>query len=126
MTVLPVPAPPTDRDSVRRWPPLHSSGRALALATAARADTRLGGVLVEDARRLDQLRRELAFFAGDDLPVMELPDWEVLPYDRYSPLPDLVSERIATLAKLPTLARGVLLVAAGTLLQRLPPVPYIA
>src|SRR5690606_9764007 len=46
--------------------------------------------------------------------------------DRYSPLPDLVSERIATLAKLPTLARGVLLVAAGTLLQRLPPVPYIA
>jgi transcription-repair coupling factor (superfamily II helicase) len=126
MTILPVPASPSAPDSVRHWPPLHSSARALALATAAQADSRLWVVLVEDARRLDQLRRELAFFAGDELPVMELPDWEVLPYDRYSPLPDLVSERIATLAKLPSMDRGVLLVAAGTLLQRLPPVPYIA
>src|SRR5690606_20298219 len=126
MTSLPVPAPPVPGTAVRRWPPLHSSARALALATAARADPRLWVVLVEDSRRLDELRRELEFFAGADLPVMQLPDWEVLPYDRYSPLPDLVSERIATLAKLPGLRQGLLLVSAETLLQRLPPVPYIA
>src|SRR5262249_45790226 len=53
-------------------------------------------------------------------------DWEVLPYEQFSPLPDLVSERVATLARLPTLESGVLLVAAETLLQRLPPVDYIA
>src|SRR5690606_23798150 len=126
MTLLPVPAPPAPGTGVRRWPPLHSSARALALATAARHDPRLWVVLVEDARRLDRLRRELEFFAGDDLPVMQLPDWEVLPYDRYSPLPDLVSERIATLARLPVMRSGVLLVGTETLLQRLPPLPYIA
>ena len=125
MISLPVPALPDAGQPLRLWPPLHSSARALALAQAARADRRLWVVLAEDARRLDQLRRELAFFAGD-LPVLQLPDWEVLPYDHYSPLPDLVSERIATLARLPTAACGLLLVSAETLLQRLPPVPYIA
>ncbi len=125
MTAIPVPAVPAGT-SLQQWPPLHSSGRALALSAAARADRRLWVVLVEDARRLETLRRELAFFAGPDLPVMQLPDWEVLPYDRYSPLPDLVSERIATLARLPTLRSGLLLVGSETLLQRLPPVPYIA
>ena len=126
MTSFPVPAPPAAADPVRRWPPLHSSARALALSAAARADARLWVVLVEDARRLEQLRRELEFFAGDDLPVIQLPDWEVLPYDRYSPLPDLVSGRIATLARLPVLRTGILLVGSQTLVQRLPPVPYIA
>src|SRR5690606_10354243 len=72
------------------------------------------------------LRRELEFFAGADLPVIQLPDWEVLPYDRYSPLPDLVSGRIATLARLSGMRSGILLVGSQTLLQRLPPVPYIA
>jgi transcription-repair coupling factor (superfamily II helicase) len=126
MNPVPVPALPDAGNALRLWPPLHSSARALAIAQAARADRRLWVVLVEDARRLDQLRRELEFFAGSDLPVLQLPDWEVLPYDRYSPLPDLVSERIATLARLPAMASGLLLVSAETLLQRLPPVPYIA
>ena len=41
------------------------------------------------------------------LPVLHLPDWEVLPYDQYSPLPDLISGRLATLARLPgTAARN--------------------
>jgi transcription-repair coupling factor (superfamily II helicase) len=126
MTSIPAPAPPASAATARHWPSLHSSGLALALVNAARADRRLWVVLAEDARRLDALRRELEFFAGGQLPVVQLPDWEVLPYDRYSPLPDLVSERIATLARLPVMQHGVLLVGAETLLQRLPPVPYIA
>ena len=37
--------------------------------------------------------------------MLQLPDWEVLPYDQFSPLPDLVSERLATLARLPALQK---------------------
>ncbi|HMS78954.1 MAG TPA: hypothetical protein PKC20_05355, partial [Burkholderiaceae bacterium] len=93
---------------------------------AARNDHRLWVVLANDARSLDQLRRELVFFAGAELPVVQLPDWEVLPYDQFSPLPDLVSERVATLARLPSMRAGILLVSTETLLQRLPPAGFIA
>jgi transcription-repair coupling factor (superfamily II helicase) len=31
------------------------------------------------------------------------PDWETLPYDRFSPYQDIVSERLATLYRLPEL-----------------------
>jgi len=103
---------------------MPGAARALTLANAARRDRRPWVVLTDDARSFDQLRRELAFFAAD-LPVLQLPDWEVLPYDQFSPLPDLVSERVATLARLPQMQQGLLLVSAETLLQRLAPVGYI-
>ena len=54
-----------------------------------------------------------------------LPDWEVLPYDIFSPHPDIVSERLRTLSRLPGLRRGILLLAIESLLTRLPPVPYV-
>ncbi|HEY0268467.1 MAG TPA: hypothetical protein VGC12_04455, partial [Methyloradius sp.] len=46
-----------------------------------------------DAQRLVE---ELPFFAPELL-VSMLPDWETLPYDHFSPHPDLISERLATL-----------------------------
>jgi transcription-repair coupling factor (superfamily II helicase) len=125
MTTIPVPPLPDQRAPHRYWPDCHVSARALTIASAARKDPRLWVVLANDARSLDQLRRELAFFAGDGLVVLQLPDWEVLPYDQFSPLPDLVSERIATLARLQSMQAGILLVGAETLLQRLPPVGFL-
>ncbi|MEO6081068.1 MAG: transcription-repair coupling factor [Steroidobacteraceae bacterium] len=125
--MTPIPFPPLpDRNAPHQlWPDSHSSARALTVAAAAQTDSRLWVVLADDARSLQQLRRELEFFAGADLPVLQLPDWEVLPYDQFSPLPDLVSERIATLARVPTMQKGILLVGAETLLQRLPPAGFI-
>ncbi len=72
------------------------------------------------------LEAELAVFAGSDLEVLQFPDWETLPYDLFSPHPDIVSQRIATLYRLPTLKRGVLVVPVATLMQRLAPRSYIA
>jgi transcription-repair coupling factor (superfamily II helicase) len=88
MMPIPVPLPPDAGQALRVWPPLQSSARTLALATAARADGRLWVVLAPDARHLDQLRRELLFFAGSDLPVLQLPVWEVLAYELDPPFPD--------------------------------------
>jgi transcription-repair coupling factor (superfamily II helicase) len=125
MTLLLNPPRPDDRVARLRWHELPGSARALAIAEAAAADDRLYLVITADARSLDDLERELRFFAGDALPLLHLPDWEVLPYDQFSPHPDIISERLATLAKLPFAARGILLVAAETLLQRLPPREFI-
>ena len=53
------------------------------------------------------------------------PDWEMLPYDIFSPHQDIISERLATLAQLPDMQRGIVVIAAPTLMQRLPPPAYI-
>src|SRR5690606_9401713 len=61
-----------------------------------------------------------------DLPVLAFPDWETLPYDQFSPHPDIVSQRLAALHRLPALDRGIVVVTVSTLMQRLPPLGYVA
>jgi transcription-repair coupling factor (superfamily II helicase) len=108
------------------WPALHAGARALALAEAVCADTRPWSCVVADARELERLAVELRFFGGPELEILTLPDWEILPYDQFSPHPDIVSERLATLARLPELRRGILLLTTDSLLTRLPPVDYVS
>jgi len=119
----PLPTKPGER---LLWGRLYGSSDALAIAAAT--ERAQGSVLavVEDVQVASRLQAELRFFlAGSDLPVLTFPDWETLPYDQFSPLPELVSERLLTLHRLPTLRRGVLVVPTGTLLQRLPPREYL-
>ncbi|HET7811286.1 MAG TPA: transcription-repair coupling factor [Steroidobacteraceae bacterium] len=117
----PLPAP----HARARWHQLYGSARSLAIAEAVEADTRPWLVIARDARELDQLRAELGFFLGARRQIHALPDWEVLPYDVFSPHPDIISERLAALAELPRLESGVLLAAADTLGQRLAPRGYV-
>ena len=107
------------------WRQLYGSARSLAIAEAVESDPRPWLVIARDARELDQLRAELGFFLGDPARIHALPDWEVLPYDVFSPHPDIISERLAALAELPRLQSAVLLAAADTLGQRLPPRGYV-
>jgi len=108
-----------------RWHQLYGSAAALALAEATRADRRLYVVIVDAARELERLTAELRFFGAEALPLLRLPDWEVLPYDLFSPHPDITSERLKTLFELPQLRHGCLIVAADTLMQRLAPRSYV-
>jgi transcription-repair coupling factor (superfamily II helicase) len=124
MPALLHPALPSPK-SRQRWHQLYGSARSLALAEAIEADTRPYLVIARDARELDQLRSELTFFLGNAKSIHVLPDWEVLPYDLFSPHPDIISERLAALAELPRLRAGVLLAAADTLGQRIAPRGYV-
>jgi len=72
-------------------------GAQAALAEAVESDARPYLVIARDARELDQLRAELTFFLGGCGPFTCCPDWEVLPYDIFSPHPDIISERLAAL-----------------------------
>ena len=130
---MPAPRPalfqpllPDARRPLVHWTGLHGSAAALALAEAARQDDRPWLVIEPDSRSLERRRAELGFFAREGLPVLTLPDWEVLPWDLFSPLPDIVSERLRTLAELPGLRRGLVLVTLDTLLQRLAPSGWVA
>src|ERR1700722_6033295 len=125
MTSLLNPPIPSTAAPRLRWHQLYGSAAALALAEATHADRRLYVVIADAARELDRLTAEVRFFAGAALPLLRLPDWEVLPYDLFSPHPDIVSERLKTLYELPQVSHGCLIVAADTLMQRLPPRNYV-
>ncbi|MDQ2068269.1 transcription-repair coupling factor [Natronospira bacteriovora] len=119
-----LPDGPHDR---RRWGRLYGAARSLLLARAA-ASARGPVLLVcESVQEAEAVSAELRFFAGEDaLPVIFFPDWETLPYDVFSPHQDIISDRLATLARLPGLERGVVVTAAQTLMQRLPPQAYVS
>jgi transcription-repair coupling factor (superfamily II helicase) len=125
MSALLHPPTPSAAAPRLRWHQLYGSAAALALAEAAQADRRLYVLIAASARELERLSAELRFFAADALPLLRLPDWEVLPYDLFSPHPDIVSERLKTLFELPAVRHGCLIVAADTLMQRLAPRSYV-
>jgi transcription-repair coupling factor (superfamily II helicase) len=124
LRVLNPPVPSASRRHLR-WQQLHGSAPALALAEATHSDQRLYVIVADAARELDRLAAELHFFAGERLTLLAFPDWEVLPYDLFSPHPDIISERLRTLFELPQTRHGCLVVAADTLMQRLPPKQYV-
>ena len=121
VSLPPLPTTPKHR---RYWTPPHGSARALLVAEAARAHDGLLVAVTRDTQRAHALEDELKLFAGD-LPVLHFPDWETLPYDIFSPHPEIVSQRIATLYSLPSTRRGVLVVPVATLMQRIAPHSHI-
>ena len=54
-----------------------------------------------DDQTLALLAEQLAFFAPE-LRILRFPAWDCLPYDRVSPSPDIVAQRLATLAEVGT------------------------
>jgi transcription-repair coupling factor (superfamily II helicase) len=119
--------PPTIASSndCQAWRELHGCGDSLALAEAVKSDRRLYLVVTPDMQTMLRLEHEIRFFLADELPVLQFPDWETLPYDVFSPLPQIISQRIKTLAQLPTVRRGVLVATAATLMQKLAPRTHI-
>jgi transcription-repair coupling factor (superfamily II helicase) len=82
-------------------------------------------VLAASAQDAERLREEIAWFEPK-LSVHRLPDWEILPYDQFSPHPDLVSERLATLWQFDQARFDIGIVPITTALQRLSPRAYLA
>jgi transcription-repair coupling factor (superfamily II helicase) len=121
----PLPPPPPQPGEGRVWADLPDATAALSLVQLAREHDAPVVTVVADEHRAYRLEDEARFFAAGDLPVEHFPDWETLPYDVFSPHADIVSARLAALHTLPRGGRRLLIVAADTLLQRLPPAPYI-
>ncbi|HSI01960.1 MAG TPA: transcription-repair coupling factor [Reyranella sp.] len=105
---------------------LPEGADALVLAELARTT---GGQdilhVARDGQRLERLQDGLRFFAHER-EVLVFPAWDCLPYDRLSPHPDIVAERLDTLARLATPKKPgsparIVLASAGAVLQKVPP-----
>jgi transcription-repair coupling factor (superfamily II helicase) len=115
--------PPDNRQPLR-WGQLYGTAPALLIAAA----TRFRGlilVIAPDSQTALRLETELRVFGGEELEILAFPDWETLPYDGFSPHQDILSQRLATLYRLPQRRSGVLVAPVATLMQRLAPRDYL-
>ena len=94
-------------------------------------------IITNSAFEAQRLLEEIPFFWRNSktnpnsepslkLSVHLLPDWETLPYDVFSPHPDLISERLATLYQISQNQCDVVIVPIATALIRLSAVAYLA
>jgi len=78
--------------------------------------------IASDAGAMDRLAEALAFF-HPEIDCLTLPAWDCLPYDRVSPNPMVVSQRMDTLTRLADAGNstgGIVLTTVNAALQRLP------
>jgi transcription-repair coupling factor (superfamily II helicase) len=116
---------PTDARPRVLWQGLAGAATGLYLARAAEHLGRPLLVIARNAAEVARLEDELRFFAPSSLPVLAFPDYETLPYDQFSPHPDIISQRLRTLSRLPGLATGIVVADLPTSLQRLPPRNFV-
>ncbi|WP_394752387.1 transcription-repair coupling factor [Crenothrix sp.] len=119
------PAVPKTNAQTIIWTGLTGCGDSLALASAIKNEKRLFVIITPDNQTALRFEHELTFFLQGEHPILHFPDWETLPYDVFSPLPQITSERLRTLALLPEVKRGALVVSVTTLMHRLAPRQHV-
>ncbi len=129
------------------WRGLPGASRALSLLSAVQQATQPTFLLAvtRDGNETEDLFEALQFFSGssqaqsntspvntqtkDQVSVVQLPDQETLPYDHFSPHPDIISDRLNTLYRLQNdnalQHKGICIISAGALMARLCPRSYI-
>jgi transcription-repair coupling factor (superfamily II helicase) len=121
----------TSKIAKQQWGGLQGAASALAIMHTAK-EKQAVLVITPDTASANHLLEELRFFNDTDhtdqaqaIPVMHFTDWEILPYDVFSPHDDIVSTRLETLHKISQLQKGIIVVAMNTLMCRLPPREYL-
>jgi transcription-repair coupling factor (superfamily II helicase) len=124
---LPIPK----KGQSERVSPLAAGLDSMMLASHAATLTKASGkkqplvIITASAFDAQRLLEEIPWFAPE-LSVNLLPDWETLPYDHFSPHPDQISERLATLYQISQNNCDVVIIPTTTAFIHLPPQSYLA
>ena len=102
---------------------VHGGARSLTLAALAPLAQPLL-VVTADSRQAEQVAVELEFFSPGLVPDL-FPDYETLPYDMFSPHRELIARRLSVLWNLIQGVNRPVVLAAESLLTRLPPVDFV-
>lgn len=107
------------------WACRNIAETALAVTSKAQKHPGLVIFLTENMAKANQYHSLFKFFAHNQLPILTFPEWETLPYDHFSPHQDIISQRLATLYRLPSTTNGILILPISTLIQKVAPHPFI-
>lgn len=123
------PAP--TRGQLQNWYSLPGAAGALAVLEQLKQTRQFALVITRDASDTQEWFEALKFFSQNEnskdpsFNIRIFPDREVLPYDYFSPHPDIISERLSTLYHLQSETYGACLVSASTLMARVCPSDYV-
>jgi transcription-repair coupling factor (superfamily II helicase) len=118
------PPIPSSQGTIMHWGNLHGASIGLALSAIITEHKLPVVVIAPDTLAATRLEYELRFFHQAEN-IIHFPDWETLPYDQFSPHQDIISERLAALAKIPDLKQGAIVTPITTLMQRIAPRDYL-
>jgi len=109
------------------WGRLYGSSKSLAISRIIDEKDAPVIIVTTDSLQAARFTEELKFYTGDqpENRILTFPDWETLPYDLFSPYQDIISGRLATLARLASFRKGVLVVPVTTVMHRLLPKDYL-
>lgn len=126
VTPLKLPLIPNTKQTLT-WQNLFGTSISLSLATVAATHDRPLLVITPDSFSANRLHDELAFFheITKDSPLISFPDWEILPYDQFSPHQDIISSRLAALYQTPRLKKGIIITTIQTLMHKLTPREFL-
>lgn len=119
----PLPSGPGDRKHIGQ---VFGAAAGYLITDAAKRYEGVTLVITNDTNQANRLYNEVCFFKEESQEILSFPDWETLPYDTFSPHQDIISERISTLNRLPSLKQGILIVPLSTLMHRTAPAEFIA
>ncbi|MBU2881343.1 transcription-repair coupling factor [Psychrosphaera sp. B3R10] len=125
---LPFPKSKDQSSKIDRvsWSRLAGSSKSIAIVEAALHSERVTIVVTENTPQAHKLEIEIRSLTKlYQLPVFTFPDWEILPYDTFSPHQDIISQRLLTLHQLPRLTKGIVIVPVATMLHFIAPKRYI-
>ncbi len=117
---LSLPQTPGDHKRIGNILP---SSENILLAQMAKDHQGLVVVVTPDTSQAIQLQTVLSTLTTD--PVIFFPDWEILPYDLFSPHQDIISQRLSALSFLTRAKRGIFIVPMSTLMQKVLPPEYL-
>ncbi len=105
---------------------LYGSAQGLLLANVARYHNGPVLVLTDSTASAHRLEMETRFYmTKQQFTILHFPDWETLPYDRFSPHQDIIAERMETLQQLPHFKRGIVFVPITTIMHRITPREFL-
>lgn len=122
---LSLPLLPQGPGQISKWTSLPGASLSLVLSAVLTQHKHPVLIIAKDSLMAARLDRELSFFQQDSSAILHFPDRETLPYDRFSPHQDIISERLATLYKTAHLRQGSVITTMATLMHRLSPRTFL-
>lgn len=89
----------------------------------AQPNTRL--VIAQEAKQALAWCDTLRWLSQGNYPIWHFPNWETLPFDRFSPDPALCAERLEVMHQLQQSKPGIVITSLETLMQKLPPPSFV-